>query len=445
MQNDEIYPLIVATMAHLSEGVVIANDEGDVIYTNASALSLLELGDAPRKLREIRGINIGKSALKAALQQGEADAAGRPSGRFVSFREVIRTEQGERCVEFKTGTVRCALNSIPLRVLILSDRTHERRYEAFFNHRDENAFITHDIETLNLIERVEQVAPINVPVLLEGESGTGKTRIARMIHVKSTRSTMPFVEVNCAAVPDSLLETEFFGHIKGSFTGAHKDRIGRFQAANGGTLFLDEIGEIPLTLQPKLLRALQDQTFEPVGSNRPVKVDIRIIAASNQDLKTMVQDGRFRADLYYRLAVIPLRVPALRERPADIRLLIDHFIEQVCLRLQIDRPTVTPNALQLMMDYPWPGNVRELINAIEHGVICAVNGQIVPDSLPVDIRKRANSSIRTSPTEQIDRESLLATLQATQWNRSRAAENLGIDRSTLWRWMQRMHIQPPND
>lgn len=441
----DIYPLIEATMAHLSEGIVIAKDNGEIIYSNPAAEALLALPSPPAHMRELRqkGLNVSKRALKAAIEEGEVDAAGRPSGRFIRFHDVIPTPRGERWLEVQTGLVKCNLDKLPLRVLILSDHTSERRLDAFFKQDDPEKFVTHDLEMIHLLERIEQVAPVNVPVLLEGESGTGKTRLARMIHSKSPRAGMPFVEVNCAAVPETLLETEFFGHMKGSFTGAHKDREGRFKAADGGTLFLDEIGEIPLTLQPKLLRALQDQLFEPVGSNKSIHVDIRIIAASNKDLKQMVQEGAFRADLYYRIAVIPLCVPPLRDRPSDIRLLIDYFIEQCSLRLALPKPAITPEALRLFMDYPWPGNVRELANAIEHGVICAIDERIEIDSLPFDIRRHEGRIKRATSGEDIDKNLILTTLEAMNWNRSKAAQSLGIDRSTLWRWMQRLNIEPP--
>lgn len=446
MNREDVYPLIAATMEHISEGILLADQDGEVIYTNPSALRLLSLTQEPRKLRDVQGVNLLKNALKAALEQGEADAAGRPTGGFVTFREFVTTQDNDRrCLEFHTGMVRCEARKSPLRVLIVRDYTHEQRYEAFFTQNHAGELITHDVAMIDLLERVEQIAPINVSVLLQGESGTGKTRLARMIHAKSARVKQPFIEINCAAIPENLLETELFGHVKGSFTGAHRDRIGRFQAANGGTVFLDEIGEIPLILQPKLLRALQDQMFEPVGSNKSVKVDIRVIAASNQDLKAMVQAKRFRADLYYRLAVIPLCVPPLRERPSDIRLLIDYFIEQVCLRLQISQPILSSDALHILMDYPWPGNVRELMNAIEHGVICAVDGQIVADSLPFDIRGHTDNIVsRRVNVESVDKEKLLTSLHATGWNRRKTAELLGVDRSTLWRWMQRLDIQMPS-
>ncbi len=445
MDEKAIYPLLGATMSHLDEGVIIAREHGEIVYANRAAATLLDLPHAPRHLGDLklRGVNVSKRALKAALEHGEADAAGRPSDRFVRFREAIQGASGERWIEVLAGRVKCNLDKQPLKVLILSDHTGERRMQAFFEEEKSKGFLTRDPAMIEILKRIEKVAPIDVPVLLEGESGTGKTRLARMIHAKSPRAGKAFVEVNCAAVPETLLETEFFGHLKGSFTGAHKDREGRFKTADGGTLFLDEIGEIPLSLQAKLLRALQDQMFEPVGSSKSVKVNIRIIAASNQDLKERVKTGSFRADLYYRIAVIPLCVPPLRARPADIRFLIEHFIEKSSLRLELSRPTIAPETLRLLMDYPWPGNVRELANAIEHGVICAIDGQIELDSLPFDIRQYRERIADVSDIEQINKDKVVATLETMNWNRSKAAKSLGVDRSTLWRWMQRFEITPP--
>jgi formate hydrogenlyase transcriptional activator len=220
-----------------------------------------------------------------------------------------------------------------------------------------------------LLEEVRMVAPTGATVLIGGETGTGKELIARAIHMQSARRDRPFVKVNCASIPSELLESELFGHERGSFTGAIAQRIGRFESANGGTLFLDEIGELPLHLQTKLLRALQEQEFERVGGTRTIQVDVRIVAATNRDLKAMVEESKFRADLYYRLAVFPLHVPALRERREDIPALTRYFVQKYARRMDRDIESIPKEALEALTDYDWPGNIRELQNVIERSVV----------------------------------------------------------------------------
>ncbi|PLX45487.1 MAG: hypothetical protein C0605_00880 [Hyphomicrobiales bacterium] len=330
-------------------------------------------------------------------------------------------------------------------LLIVRDRTAKRRLEAVLD-RSGSDLITNDPQMLAVLERVQQVAPTDASVLVQGESGTGKTHIARMVHHNSQRADKPLVEVNCAAIPESLIESELFGHVKGAFTGASQERSGRFLSADGGTLFLDEVGEIPLHLQAKLLRVIQDKEFEPVGSDKPVKVDVRIIAASNQNLRQNVDNGEFRSDLYYRLAVIPLYIPALRERPGDIPLLLQYFCHNLERRGYADDVECGAEAMRMMMDYPWPGNVRELENAVEHALICAVNKKVSPESLPQDVRVYADSrqapSAEQNPEDRYGRmrQDIVIALDQADGNKSKAAEALGIDRSTLWRRMRKMNI-----
>jgi len=234
----------------------------------------------------------------------------------------------------------------------------------------------------DLLRKVAQVAPRRATVLLIGESGSGKEVVARALHAASKRSAGPFVAVNCAALSEGVLESELFGHEKGAFSGAEQRREGRFAKAHGGTLFLDEISEVPLPLQVKLLRFLQEREFEPVGSSDPVRVDVRVVAASNRDLRQRVDEGRFREDLYYRLNVVRLDVPPLRARPSDILLLADHFLRAFAEEEDVERDGLSEAARRALLAYPWPGNVRELMNAMEQAVILARGPWIEPEDLP---------------------------------------------------------------
>jgi len=292
---------------------------------------------------------------------------------------------------------------------------------------------------------VRKVAPTEASVLITGESGTGKELIARAIHEGSPRRDKPFVAINCAAIPVNLLESELFGHVRGSFTGAVYDRAGKFVDADGGTLFLDEVGEMPMELQPKLLRALQEMEVEPVGG-KVRSVDVRIVAATNHDVEQAIEDGKFREDLYYRLAVIPIDLPPLRQRPDDIPLLIRHFID----RFSKDRPLkMSDDAMACMVHYPWPGNVRELQNAVERLAILCHGECIEHDNLPAKFCK--DKFLRRSrvlelppegyPLEELEKEAVVQALERNGWNQTKAAAFLQIPRHTLIYRMEKYDIK----
>jgi transcriptional regulator with GAF, ATPase, and Fis domain len=304
-----------------------------------------------------------------------------------------------------------------------------------------------------VLEQIELVAPTDSSVLLYGESGTGKELLARAIHERSGRRSHPMVKVNCAALPRELFESEFFGHVKGAFTGAVKDRVGRFQLADRATLFLDEVAEIPLELQSKLLRVLQEGTFERIGDTHTRKVDVRTIAATNRDLEKRVSSGHFREDLYYRLNVFPITIAPLRERTEDIPALAADCIETSCRRLGVATVKLTRRHVAELQSYDWPGNVRELQNVIERAVITARSG-VLRLEVPKPRRlKSPSSSAASEPTKQIldyeqlkrlERDNLTAALRQTQWRISGAggaAELLGINASTLRSRLKAMGIE----
>jgi two-component system NtrC family response regulator len=298
-------------------------------------------------------------------------------------------------------------------------------------------------------ETAARVAQSDTTVLLEGESGTGKELLAKAIHFHSSRSRGPFVTINCGAIPEHLLESELFGHRRGSFTGAVTDKRGKFEAADGGTIFLDEIGELPMLLQVKILRVLQEREIDKVGETRPIKVDVRVIAATNRDLEKMIADGTFRDDLYYRLAVVSIRVPPLRERSDDIPLLVDHFLSKHAGKLGRARPSVDKAVYSAFNLYAWPGNIRELENVVERGLVLDKDGTLGLDDLPERLATREHrvANLRMElpdegvSLEDVERELLLAALQKHNWNQTRAAAFLNITRSTLLYRMQKFGLE----
>ncbi|MGA8674350.1 MAG: sigma-54 dependent transcriptional regulator, partial [Candidatus Acidiferrales bacterium] len=299
-----------------------------------------------------------------------------------------------------------------------------------------------------LRQQIALTAPTNGRVLIYGESGTGKELVARALHDSSLRSSMQFVEVNCAAIPEELIESEMFGHRKGSFTGASEDKVGKFQKADGGTLFLDEVGDMSLKTQSKVLRVLEERRVEPLGSNQPATVDVRVIAATNKKLEEEIARNAFREDLFYRLNVIPFYVPALRERVEDIPILAAHFLAAFSQEYGKKPREFSPAAVDVLLNYPWPGNVRELKNLVERLVIICPSPRIEPHHLPPEIFRGASKSPQ-KPYESLqearsayEREFVLRKLEENRWNMTKAAQALGLERSHLYRKMRTLGIAP---
>lgn len=300
-----------------------------------------------------------------------------------------------------------------------------------------------------LYDMIETIGPSDATVLITGESGTGKELVAQAIHNLSPRAGAPFVEVNCAAIPEELIESELFGHRKGSFTGASEDKTGKFQKADGGTLFLDEVGDMSLKTQAKVLRALEEQRFEPVGANHTIQVDVRVVAATNKNLQVEIERGNFREDLFYRLNVVPFYVPPLRDRIEDVPLLAEHFLNEFTHSYGRKRKELTPEAMQVLREYHWPGNVRELKNLMERIVIMNPQVRIDARHLP-PLAPRKNAAERPADhyaslheyREAAERDYIARKLEEAGGNMTRASELLGLERSNLYRKMKALGIAP---
>ncbi len=317
--------------------------------------------------------------------------------------------------------------------------------------RSDALIITRNPHMKEILDLIKSIAVSNATVLIQGESGTGKGVVARMIHQYSRKNEMPFIMLNCSAFPETLLEDELFGHIKGAYTGAFTDKPGRFEIADGGTIFLDEIGDLSPHLQVKLLRVIQERSFERLGSNRTIKVDVRVIAATNRNLKEDIKSGRFRKDLFYRLNVVPLHLPPLKERREDIPLLINHFLNEFGEKEYKKVKGISSDVMDTVMNYEWPGNIRELKNVIEHALVCIREDIITYEALPFELRKEHKNDITApsfftvsadsslsgrnarKPYKRVSVEDCLSAIENCGGNKAMAARALGINRSTLHR------------
>ena len=381
----------------------------------------------------------GANLLKQAVEGGKAQSNKKgvltaKDGRKIPIRGnymALRNEQGRMIGGLAT-----------IQDLSLIDELH-RAISSRYTFAD---MIGKDPSIQKIFDIVPVVAESDATILIEGSTGTGKDLLAKVIHNASKRAKKPLVKVNCAALPDNLLESEMFGYVKGAFTGADKDKPGRFQEADGGTIFLDEIGDLPLSLQAKLLRVLEEKQFYPLGSRKITRVDVRIIAATNQGLEEMVGAKRFREDLFYRLNVIRLELPPLRERRADIPLLIENILRRLSSARKAQASRISEEAMEILLNYDYPGNVRELENILEHALIICQEEVIGVKHLPIFLRKatpaagpeKGVSAQEGTPTEK---ERILEALKRHHWQRNEAARELHVDRTTLWRKMKRYHLQ----
>ncbi|MEN8150993.1 MAG: sigma 54-interacting transcriptional regulator [Planctomycetota bacterium] len=419
-------------------GIIVTDAEGRIRLFNRAAEDMTGFGrdDVLSRTAEDLHEEICLEALP--VTPGEAGSEGRARCR-------IRTREGEDRQFLRTsipfpGEPGGSIETLTDVTDVVALREQMDNLRGILGDRDRfHGMVGRSAAMLAAFERIRLAADSNATVLLQGESGTGKELAAAAIHFSGARADAPFVKVNCSALPETLLESELFGHAKGAFTGAVSKKVGRFERADGGTLLIDEVGDMSPVVQLKLLRVLETREFERLGETESIRVDVRIVSASHRDLKALVQEGKFREDLYYRVNVFPIEVPALRDRREDLPLLVDHFVAK--FREETGRPVreVSPEAMRRLMAHSWPGNVRELANAIEHAFVTARGKAILPDDLPAGLRSAPERDVPPGD----EREMVLEALRAEKGHRERAAARLGVSRVTLWKRMKRHDVTWP--
>ncbi len=420
----------------------------DAIITVDEELRIVELNRAAEKICGVTRDEIGRTfkSLELSCRKNCLDAF----AETISKRRPVEMARIECHHKNRAGHV-VSLATSPLldrqglfsgAVIVIKDETRLYDLERDLKERRQFHNIIGTSEKMQEIySLIESLADVQTTVLITGESGTGKELVAEALHYKGIRSHKQLVKVNCSALSESLLESELFGHVKGAFTGAVKDKLGRFQRADKGTIFLDEIGDISPRIQLKLLRVLQEMEFERVGDSTPVKVDVRVIAATNQDLSAKIKRGDFREDLFYRLKVVEIAVPPLRERREDIPFLIEHFIEKFNKKFDKDIKAVSADVQKIFMDYDWPGNVREFEHTLEHAFILCRQNTITLDHLPAHFQTSSIVKARVHRYQEGDEtQKILQALEKTGWNKAKAARLLGFDRKTLYRKIEKFNI-----
>lgn len=422
------------------DAIVTVSDSMTVLSANDAAMALFAKTDEP-----LEGENFHALCEETLSDIAEITENAMRNGEFVRDAKVNVYREGVESTYSLSVTTLQSKQSVR-GIVVIEDITRildlERQISGKF---PAVSIVGKSAAMTDVFELILDVADTSSTVLIEGESGTGKELVSSAIHHQSPRKRGPFVRVNCVSLTETLLESELFGHVRGAFTGATRDKAGRFELAHGGTIFLDEIGDISPTMQQHLLRVLQEREIERVGSTKTIKVDVRVVAATNKSLADLVAAGRFREDLYYRLNVFRIEVPPLRDRREDIPLLLNHFVRRIKKRTNREIKGILPETMQTMMQYDWPGNVRQLENALERAAVMSRDGFIHPNHLPPEVSPVGASAVQVTPTQRgaVTEESLRLTLQESGWNRTQAAHRLGVSRSTLWRMMKKLDVQHP--
>lgn len=442
-------------MEKIEEGVLFLDEQQNIVAINSAAAHMVG-----RKHGDIVGTNCrilfpGTPCGLTCEGGGKCSLMGETAHGNKQVQDIVVAHPDGMLVPLHMwATALPTDESLARGAIVLRNRTREVQLEEMAEQRLRlGNLVGHSHAMQNLFSEILLVATSNANVLIAGETGAGKELVAQAIHDNSDRGKKPYLQVHCAALPENLLEAELFGHSKGAFTGATADRPGRFEAADGGTLLLDEIGEVPLGIQVKLLRVLQEKEVVRLGENNPRKVNVRIIAATHRDLSAMVKSGEFRSDLFYRLRVLPLRVPSLRERRDDIPLLANSILSGLTKNYKREDVKLSTQVTDLLLDYDWPGNVRELVNALEYALVHADGAVIMPHHFPAELRdvlsattisKGKGDALLThyyrGSAEEREKEHILAALAEAGGNKSTTAEKLGMSRTTLWKRLKQYGI-----
>jgi two-component system response regulator HydG len=426
--------------ASLSEALIEHGAVVEVADDGLTALAMLERFDPEFALCDVRMSDIDGLAFLEVIRQRRPDVDVVLMTAFDDMETVASAMRG--------GAVDFLVKPIGLKQLLaVTDRVFEDRQmrrraarQSPTPARPGNPLVGRDPSMIEIYKLVGQAAATTANVLIRGESGTGKELVARAIHAHSSAASEPFLAVNCAALPSTLLESELFGHVRGAFTGAHETRRGRFALAGRGTIFLDEIGDTTLDFQTKLLRVVQDREFQPVGSERLERTEARVIAATHQNLESMIGERRFREDLYYRLRVVEIVIPPLRDRLSDLPLLTDHLVARAAESLGMAAPVLSPAALDRLLEHTWPGNVRELENCIKRAVVVASGSVIRAEHLSFRV-PRGDDRAKLSSLDEVEREQVVRVLAATDNHKGRAAEILGVSRPRLRRLIEKYDLE----